>query len=1092
MEDKNLVFDIYNGDGSSFHGLSLRKSTYTSSIMAVDDRIEGDVYYVDNNLTFTYKEYVIYNGVNFYLRLDNPPTIVRKAMTDESGELKGMTKYSFTFYHPMVILYNIPFTDVAVSDDQRMYKSEDTTFSWIGTLTDLVAKINKNLPASWTCKLQSGYIENGVMSDVIQFQNQKITDVLKTAYDTYKIPFVIDRNATNDGFDILFGTPSSEIIIEGSSPPSPYIFRMGQGLGLKNNDRTPNNNLIVTRLAGYGSTDNIPFGYPKIIWSGDQSWNYTILNDSAQANSYPIIDGVIDGEKVRLIHHPFTRSTLMPTAYVDSVNRRVNPMDRNYDPDTEIIDYYEATNGTYWDSSDGVASIYTLREIPLVNSKVYTADGTEYGFIYAVLFSGNGVAYILVNSGQKFYPVGTFSYSNVINKEIPTYAKVGFDGSDNKTNIKPTIVDTKYNGQSIDIIKSISWINDDGTPASGIDDIYDSTTTKYAQGYFKIEFYPLGFDLYAMAAVTSQMTVAVNSGACNGCKFEVQVDWELMKSCFYDFDGTFNPSKNERWDSGKFPDSTDASISVIVKKDTGTFGTLMPNKYQQPQAGDKFVFLGIEMPSTYIVNAQKKLDGAMLQYMKDNNVAYYDYPLDFDAYFLSTNQYILSQIKTNCIVRFEYAGEVLALSVKDYSISWGDSALPTYKITLTDDVSITLNSITQLSNDLSQIGSKVNTLQSHFDKDVLIDLAKKLSKVDDDRASGLITFLKGIAFTLGYSIDELGNAFLNVIQANGINVKDLTVTGVAKFFKLVIDEIKSTSGGYISSPADGFEIDRVDMLDGTKVITTSNPQFYRLYWRATDGNKTRNNMWEVGDQALHIDFNNAASGSDINNSIYWACVVEKSSAPIEVDISGVAYQCHYITISHENVGGVASINTQGWDSYNITVNAPMWTGNGVPNTGDSVTMLGHRFTSKVDALDVSRQSAIYETSYSSLDTGIKAPLKAFYNRIDDFNLASHRGTFSSVGEGRFVGDLSVTSGGDLDAYLTNKLAGVQDKVDSLQVGAKNMLREYDTRFDFLYWGGSGTSGDVPDSTINGITEIQVIGGIDFIVTDENGVGFKMT
>ena len=155
MADPNLIFAIYNEDGSAFHNLSLKKSTYTSVVMSLDDKIEGDVFYANETLEFTFKEYVLYNGVKYSLHIENPPTILKKGMTSENNELKGMAKYSLTFYHPSSYLYNIPFTDVAVSDDEKKYKSEDTDFYWIGTLTDLAAKIDKNLEGTlWHCYLQ--------------------------------------------------------------------------------------------------------------------------------------------------------------------------------------------------------------------------------------------------------------------------------------------------------------------------------------------------------------------------------------------------------------------------------------------------------------------------------------------------------------------------------------------------------------------------------------------------------------------------------------------------------------------------------------------------------------------------------------------------------------------------------------------------------------------------------------------------------------------------------------------------------------------------------------------------------------------------
>ena len=36
-----------------------------------------------------------------------------------------MTKYSCTFYHEMIELYNIPFTDIAISSSEESYRSEN-------------------------------------------------------------------------------------------------------------------------------------------------------------------------------------------------------------------------------------------------------------------------------------------------------------------------------------------------------------------------------------------------------------------------------------------------------------------------------------------------------------------------------------------------------------------------------------------------------------------------------------------------------------------------------------------------------------------------------------------------------------------------------------------------------------------------------------------------------------------------------------------------------------------------------------------------------------------------------------------------------
>jgi hypothetical protein len=198
---------------------------------------------------------------------------------------------------------------------------------------------------------------------------------------------------------------------------------------------------------------------------------------------------------------------------------------------------------------------------------------------------------------------------------------------------------------------------------------------EYIQSFFKIKLPQLSFDLYASAAVTEEMTINMRSGACIGCSFPVQVDWEDYKKNFYDSNGNSAPDGEQR-DLEKYPNSNAGQIEVIVQKDNETFGRLIPNIYQQPVARDKFVILGISLPQSYISAAQVELDEMMDEYILENNVYYYDYPLKFDEHFLATHQGILAQMHNNSIVRFQYAGIEMALYIKQITIKYGESQLP--------------------------------------------------------------------------------------------------------------------------------------------------------------------------------------------------------------------------------------------------------------------------------------------------------------------------------------------------------------------------------------------------------------------------------
>lgn len=647
----NVTFPIYKSDGTSFNGLELKKAVYDSVVMSLGDKITGDVYYQNNALVVTMKEYIVYNGVKFVLV--NPPTIVREGMVSDNGELKGMTKYSFTFYHPMYLLGNFPFCDVAVSQDQKRYLSENKTFSWIGKPVDFIDKINKNLQETqWVVEKSPlfPHDKENELSGVLQFDKNMVSDALKTLYDTWKVPYIIDVVGVNETayqnrkrFKVVVGYPANEIYESDADrqTDTPYIFRMGQGVGLKNNSRNSRNNKIITRLSGYGSEENIPYGYPQIVWNG---------GDDDPRLLYPLYDGIVGGRRVKLIQHPFTRNHLMPSVYSDSVNKKVNPNAAGYNPDIELKDFYDAV-------------------------------GDEY--------------------------------PNNINPLAPSYEIHEFE------DVKPEMND----GTSDVEILGATPLNEDLTPASGwVDDIDDDG--KFIQSYFKITLPQLSFDIYASAAITQQMQINMRSGACIGCTFTIQVDWDDYKINFYDENGNFSPDGSQR-DLVKYPKSNIGSINVIVQKENSTFGTVMPNIYQQPKSGDEFVILGISLPVEYITLAEQKLDSKMRAYLRENNVYYYDYPLKFDEYFLATHQYILSQLKPNTIIRFEFAGTQLQLYVKQLTAKYGNSILPEYDITLTDNIDVVLNQIGQaveiasnLSWEFDFMQKNVQTIRKNAEKEL--------------------------------------------------------------------------------------------------------------------------------------------------------------------------------------------------------------------------------------------------------------------------------------------------------------------------------------------------------------------------------------
>ena len=250
-------------------------------------------------------------------------------------------------------------------------------------------------------------------------------------------------------------------------------------------------------------------------------------------------------------------------------------------------------------------------------------------------------------------------------------------------------------------------------------------------------------------------------------------------------------------------------------------------------------------------------------------------------------------------------------------------------------------------------------------------------------------------------------------------ITNLIVTGAAHFFKVIIDEIKAAGGAIVVTPADGFTVDLVENI--TLTLNGRSIAGKRLYWRVSDGEKARTNKWHALDQAL-CKTDNLANGTTYNasNKFYWSLVAAVSSQPVEKTIDGNAADCHYIDIYCGNGETQENIPKDGND-------VPLWYWVGDARdaaAGDEISMLGSR-----DANDVPRQSALYFSAYTSIDTGLTAPFIASYRGVNDFNLASHRKTYmDAVGQAFFGQFYSQSTDSDNPTDIEDMLTGSELKI----------------------------------------------------------------
>lgn len=112
----------------------------------------------------------------------------------------------------------------------------------------------------------------------------------------------------------------------------------------------------------------------------------------------------------------------------------------------------------------------------------------------------------------------------------------------------------------------------------------------------------------------------------------------------------------------------------------------------------------------------------------------------------------------------------------------------------------------------------------------------------------------------------------DLLKAAEAYINNLTVTGSAHFFELIIDKIRSVGGAIMLTPGDGFELWGYN-LSGENNIN--------LWWVCDDVKGSKYNHWKVNDQALCKSFDDSVLGEStyIENKNWWAKVVAVNEAP---------------------------------------------------------------------------------------------------------------------------------------------------------------------------------------------------------------------
>ncbi len=390
--------------------------------------------------------------------------------------------------------------------------------------------------------------------------------------------------------------------------------------------------------------------------------------------------------------------------------------------------------------------------------------------------------------------------------------KQGFD------DIRPSIKGmVNASDEPIDHIVAVGFDDDDDDTTTKT----DSNSEKYNHPYFYIKLNRFdgeyGFNLFDYGLAGENAYIEMTSGPCAGCRFEIAVLQENVGRYI-----SYNPvqvDQNGDLVSGDYLDKTCSSKSdliasqqdttansvwIAIKKDNETFGVIMPNatNHYRPLPGDSFVITGIKMPKSYVTAAEKRLDKALINYMKENNDDKFSFAIKFSRIYLQTHQDIADLLNENATLIVRYNNIDTLLYVSSYSCKSDDNILTEVSVELTDTLSSTTS---QMQKQLS--GAKAEILAA-FDANNIINAAGKtfLRKDVPDRAAGKITFEKGIystdaefgdnfsmpedyIFGAGAKIDSDGNGYFGNVY----------VRGALRAAELVFNQIRAEGGEKIEN-----------------------------------------------------------------------------------------------------------------------------------------------------------------------------------------------------------------------------------------------------------------------------------------------------
>lgn len=594
--------------------------------------------------------------------------------------------------------------------------------------------------------------------------------------------------------------------------------------------------------------------------------------------------------------------------YISDGNDRINNSEVN------IFDYGVSVSNTPKEGDE--VSYKVIKKIPFATSlmpPIYRETDGAQRFYNAINGAYEGVTF-------------ENEYSEVNPKEAITKFE----------DIKPTIVGvTNANGERIDMFAEFAYDLNDSDETEQTDESSENFIHPYFYAKLRRIDGDNGFNLFAQAIESGEMTIEMTSGHCGACKFVIAVDENTQRNLvmvddngdlIYDDATGKVKMADDATGLDRQNDTQNYEVWIALKKDINTFGTVMPmaNSTIKPSVDDTFVITNILLPQAYFTAAEKKLEDEIIAFLAKNNTFQFEYDINFSRIFLKKRNDVFSKLTENSIIPIEYNGNKLSFYVSSYTYrKQKGEVLPEISVSLTDNFDSTPSAFQQSINAIQEnivrgIGAVGLTLEDtdprYLRKDVADTVKERTTFEKGMDFGGTLTskgFKKGNLIGAGFGVytDENGNT---VVEADRMVIrKD------AQFSEIVINQTTFQLGATVFSGG-GCNITDVEEVDGA----------YRCYYDNKSG--TRFSGFVVGDQARCQRFDE--SQKEIIK-YYWRVVVAVGN--------------NYVDLSTTDVDGT-----------------------GVPEVGDDIVHFGNR-------TDKSRQSAIVINPLNGGSVEVYAGINSF-------------------------------------------------------------------------------------------------------------------